>query len=159
MVDAAAAEHRAGAAVVDRHLRRQDADAGRALDEDRVGRQQRVVLLDHRLELVEERLALLQPAAGQVGRRAAEGEVAVGQPGAAGFLEQVEDLLALAEGVEERAERAEVEAVGAHADQVAGDAVHLGDDHAQVPGLLGQLVVQQLLDASDQPRFMFIPAR
>ena len=35
-------------------------------------------------------------------------------------------MLALAEGVEERAERAEVEAVGAHADEVAGDAVQLG---------------------------------
>ncbi len=75
----------------------------------------------------------------QVGRGAADGEVAVGQPGAADFLEQVEDLLALAEGVEERAERAEVEAVGAHADEVAGDAVHLGDDHAEMSGLLGQL--------------------
>ena len=56
-------------------------------------------------------------------RRAADGEVAVGQPGAADFLEQVENHLAFAEGVQERAERAEVEAVGAHADQVAGDAV------------------------------------
>ena len=66
-------------------------------------------------------------------------EVAVGQPGAADLLEQVENLFPLAEGVQERAERAQVEPVGAHADQVAGDAVHLGDDHAQVPGLLGQL--------------------
>ena len=91
------------------------------------------------IELVEERFALLQPAARQVGRGAAEREVAVGQPGAADLLEQIENLLAFAEGVQERAERAEVEAVGAHADEVAGDAVHLGDDHAQMPGLLGQL--------------------
>ena len=120
---------------------------GGPLDEDRVGREQGVIFLDDRLELVEERRALLQPAAGQVGRRAAGREVAVGQPGAAGFLEQVEDFLALAEGIQERAERAEVEAVGPHADEVAGDAAHLGDDHAQVAGLLGKLVVEQLLDA------------
>ena len=67
LIDAAAAKHRAGAAVVDRHFRRQDADAGRALDEDRVGRQQGVILVDERLEVVEERLALLQPAARQIG--------------------------------------------------------------------------------------------
>ena len=62
----------------------------------------------------------------QVGRRAADGEVAVGQPRAARFFEQVENPLALAEGVQKRAERAQVEAVRAHAHQVAGDAVHLG---------------------------------
>ena len=35
-------------------------------------REQRVIFVDHRLELIEERLALLQPAAGQIGRRAAD---------------------------------------------------------------------------------------
>ena len=63
VIDAAAAEHRAAGAVVDRHLGRHDADAGRPLDEDRIGREQRVVFDDDRLELVEERFALLQPAA------------------------------------------------------------------------------------------------
>ena len=49
VIDAAAAQHRAGAAVVDRHLGRHDADAGRAAHEDGVGRQQRVVFGDDRL--------------------------------------------------------------------------------------------------------------
>ena len=52
---------------------------------------------------IEELLALLQPARRQIGRHAADGDVAVGEPGAADLLEQVEDLLALAEGVHERA--------------------------------------------------------
>jgi hypothetical protein len=118
-----------------------------------------VVLLDHRLELRRGTPRTSAASPGQVGRRAARRDVAVGQPGAADLLEQVEDLLPLAEGVQERAERAQVEAVGPHADQVAGDAVQLGDDHAQMPGLLGIFMPQQLLDASDQPRFMFIAAR
>ena len=52
-------------------------------------------------------------------------EIAVGEPRAADFFEQIENPFPLAEGVQERAERAEVEAVRAHADQVAGDAAHL----------------------------------
>jgi hypothetical protein len=75
---------------------------------------------------VEELLALLEPALRQVVRGAADREVAVREPRAAGHFEQVEDLFALAEGVEKRAERPQIEAVRAHADQVAGDAVHLG---------------------------------
>ena len=109
-------------------------------DEDRVGRQQRVVFGDDRHELVEKFFALLQPALRQIGRRAADGDIAVRQPRAADLLEQVENLFPLAEGVQERAERAQVEPVGAHADQVAGDAAHLGDDHPQMPGLFGQFV-------------------
>jgi hypothetical protein len=79
--------------------------------------------------------------------RAAGGEVAVSEAGAAGFLEQVEDSFAFAEGIEERAERAEVQAIGPHADEMAGDSLHLGDDHAKVAGFFGELVVEQLLDA------------
>ena len=63
---------------------------------------------------------------GQVVRRAAHREVAVGQPGSAGLLEQIENDLPLAEGVQERAERPQVEAVRPHPDQVAGDAAHFG---------------------------------
>ena len=120
---------------------------GRALHEDRVGREQRVIFLDDRHELIEERFALLQPAARQVGRRAAGREVAVREPGAAGFFEQVENFFALAERVQERAERAQIEAIRAHADQVAGDAVQLADQHAQMPAAFRHAVAHQLFDA------------
>src|SRR4051812_35307706 len=66
VVDAAAAEHRAARAEVNRHFGREDADVCGPLDENRIGREKRVVLLDDRTELVEELFALLQPAARQV---------------------------------------------------------------------------------------------
>ena len=67
-----------------------------------------------------------EPAGRQIGRHAADGDVAVGQPGAADLLEQVEDLLPLAEGPHERREAAQVEPVAAGRHQVAGDAAQLG---------------------------------
>ena len=105
-----------------------------------------MVLLDDWLELVEEGLAPLQPARRQVGRQTADRDVAVREPGAAGLLEEVEDLLPLAKRIQERAERAEVEAVSPHADQVAGNTIEFRDQHPQVAGLLAHLVLHQLLD-------------
>ena len=89
-----------------------------------------MVVADDRLELVEERLAFLQPAGRKVGGCAANREIAVGQPSAAGLFKEVEDFFPLAKGVEKGAETTQIEPVGAHADEVTGDAPHLGDDHA-----------------------------
>ncbi len=93
-----------------------------------------------------EDFALLQPARRQIGRGPADRQIAVGQPGAASFFEQVQNLFAFAKGIQKRAERAQVEPIGPHADQVAGDAAHLGDDHAQMLGLFGQFELEQLFD-------------
>ena len=123
LVDTAAAKHRPTAAVIDRHRAGEHPNAGGPLDEDRVGREEGVVFLDDRLELVEERLTPLQPAGRKIGRRPANGDVAVREPRAAGLLEQVEDLLALTKRVEKRAESPQVEAVGPHPDEMAGDPV------------------------------------
>ena len=54
VVDAGAAKDGAGATIIDCHLGRHHADAGGPLDEDRVLRQQRVVLLDPLFEPVQE---------------------------------------------------------------------------------------------------------
>ena len=105
-----------------------------------------MVFLDDRLELLEECLALVEPARGQIGRETAHGDVAVGEAGAARLLEQVEDLFPFAKRVEERAERAEVEAVGAHAHEMAGNPAELRDQHAKMAGLLAHLVLHELLD-------------
>ena len=86
----------------------------------------------------QERLALLQPAGRQIGRHAADGDVAVGQPRPAKVLEQVENLLPLAEGPHEGRETAQVQPVAAGGHQVAGDAAQLADHHPQVPRLLRQ---------------------
>src|SRR5580765_6871153 len=61
-----AAKHGAATAVFERHLLGQNADAGRALDEDVVTRQERMVLLDARLQVIEELAAAVYPAFGQV---------------------------------------------------------------------------------------------
>ena len=148
VIDAGASEHGAGAAIVSGHLARHDADTSCALDEDRVLREERVVLLDPFFEPVEEDADGVSPEeflvgtatgergktgrdrdrARQIVRRASDGDVTVGQPGSAGFFEQVEDDLPLTEGVEERAEAAEVEAIGTHADKVRSDASQLSND-------------------------------
>ena len=146
MINAAAAEHRPRAAVIDRHVAGEHADAGGPLHEDRVGGEQRVVFLDDRRKLVEEGLALRQPAGGQVGGEAADRDVAVGEAGAAGLLEEVEDLLPLAERVEEGTEAAEIEAVGPHPHEVAGDPAELRDQDAEMAGLLAHLIFHELLD-------------
>ena len=134
--------------MTQRQFFRQDADVGGALHEDMVRRQQGVVLVDARPQVVEELLAALHPAFGQVVVDPANGDVAVSQAGAADLLKQVENHLALAEGIQEWAERAEVKSVGAHADEVAGDAIHFSDDDADDTGLFRDFlrVIAELLD-------------
>src|SRR5262249_15446375 len=106
-----AAQHGARAAVRQGQLLRQEADVRGSLYENVVDRQQGMILGDARLEVVEELLAVVHPAFGQVVVGAADRDVAVGEPGAADGLEQVEDHLALAERIEEGAEGAEIEPV------------------------------------------------
>ena len=100
-----------------------------------------------RLELVEKRLALLEPAGRQVGRHAAGRDVAVRQPGAAGLLEQVENLLPLAERVQKRREDCPGPARSVPA---ATRWLAIRFNSAMITrrcrGLLGQFQPQQLLD-------------
>ncbi len=65
----------------------QNADVGGAFDENVVVGQERVILRDARLEVVQEFRAVVDPAVGQIVVNAADGDVAVGQAGAANFLE------------------------------------------------------------------------
>ena len=75
-----------------------------------------MIFTDNRLKLVEERLAPLKPPRRQIGRQAANGDVAVGESGPTGLLEEIEDFLPLAKGVQKRAECPEIEPVRSHAD-------------------------------------------
>ncbi len=75
---------------------------------------------------------------------AANRDVTIGQASAANFLEQIENHFTLAECVKEGAKCAEIQAISAHAHQVAGDAVHLGDDNANDLRFLGNLHAAQL---------------
>ena len=62
----------------------------------------------------------------------ADAVVAVGQAGAGDAFEQVENLLPVIEGIEQRGEAAQVEQEGAPPDEVAGDAVQFGGDDADI---------------------------
>ena len=62
------------------------------------------------------------------------------------FLENLEDLFPVAEGIEERRHRADIERVRAQPQLVAGDPVQLGQDHANVFGARRRLDVHQLFD-------------
>ncbi len=79
-------------------------------------------------------------------RGAADGEIAVSKPRPASLFEEIENLFAFTERIKKRAERSDIEAVSAHADQVARKAPHFGNDHAQVLGLFGKFELEQLLD-------------
>jgi hypothetical protein len=77
----------------------------------------------------------------------ADAEVAEVHAHAGDRLEDVEQLLALAHGVEEQRQRPHVEDAGAEEDEVAGDAVELGEDHAHALRALGHPCAHELLGA------------
>ena len=77
--------------------------------------------------------------------QAADAEGVGGEPRAAVLLEDLERLFALAEAVEHRRDGADIERVRAQPQQVAGDAVQLGEDHAHRLRARRRFDVQQLL--------------
>src|SRR5579864_7979313 len=95
-----------------------------------VAREQRVIFLDAWFQVIEELLAAANPALGKIVVNAAHGDVTVSQARPAYFLKEIENHLPFPKGIEEGAECAQVQAIGAHADKVAGDAVEFGDDDA-----------------------------
>ena len=141
----------AGDAVVDDVLLRDDALALGALQEDRVGVDERLVLLDLGGEQLEELAALLDPAVGQVVAHAAEAVVVEHHARARELFHEVEDELAVAEHVEDhgRAQRREVGGEGADRHQVAGDAHELAGDDADELRPPRDLHAGELLDRHD----------
>ena len=65
-------------------------------------------------------------------------------------LEQVEDLLALAERVPEHRDRTELERRRAEPDEMRVDAVQLAEERAHPRRLRGHLELEQLLDRADE---------
>ena len=126
-------QHRAGHAEVDRLFRAQPADVARARDENLVVRQQPVHVVGADQRLLAHPLRALLEVARHVPGDAARPEVGVHQPVAGDLLEQVEDVLALPEGVDERGtEDAQVGPEGAQEHEVAGNPVQLRQDDADV---------------------------
>ena len=85
------------------------------------------------------------PAARRFQRQAADPEVAGHHALPAEHLEDLEDLFALAEAVEEDAHGADIDGVRAQPDQVAVEAGELGEHHAHPLRLRGDFELQQFL--------------
>src|SRR5207237_8843194 len=107
--DAAAAQAGAREAQINRIRGRDDADAFRPPLENRVARQERVKLCERGWEVVYELLAAPVEARGQVHHQTTDAEVGGRQAPARRGLDQIQNLLALAEAVEEDGHRADVE--------------------------------------------------
>ena len=124
-VDARRAQHRPGLAERDRVVGRQQPEPLGALEPDLVARQERLVVVDRLRHPVAELARLGVEAARDVLGEAADLEVARVHAVARDELEEVEDLLALAERVPEHRDRAELERRGAEPDEMRVDAVQL----------------------------------
>src|SRR5207248_757965 len=110
---AAGAQRGTGHAVLQRLLAGDHADADRALPPNRVLRQQPLVLVDAPGHLRDELAHAVDPAVGRLLLDAADADVAGHHARARGPLEEVEDLLTLAEAVEEHRHGTQLERTGA----------------------------------------------
>ena len=169
--DAGAAQHRAGEAERDRALRRDHADAHGALLPDAVVGEQRLVVVDVRGEAIGEvldeveqraltvlvelrhfalaadrRLLVLRHPLGQVAVHAARPVVGRVHARPGHGLVHVEQVLALAEGVEERGHAADVQRMRAQPQQVVEQPRQLVEHRADVLRADRHLHAQQLLD-------------
>ncbi len=145
---AGGAQERPGDAEPQQRLLVQRAHVAQALQHDLVLVEQRRELVDAVSEPVQELAQLVLEAQRDVLEDAADLDVARVHALAGGHLEQVEDLLAVAEAVPEHRDRAEVQRAGAQPHEVAHDPVELEVDDAQVLGALGHLEVEQRLDGA-----------
>ena len=143
---AGGAQQRPGHAVGEQRLLVERRDVAQPLQHDLVLHQDREELVDALGHDLRERADLLLPADRDVLEDAADLEVARVHALARGHLEQVEDLLAVAEAVPEHRDRAEVERGRAEPDQVRHDPVELHVDHAQVLRARRHLEVEDRLD-------------
>src|SRR3989449_504875 len=142
----ARAENRSGDSEINGLLRREHPDALRAPQPDAVLRQQVLVLSDLVLEILAEALdVFFQFVVGLV-LQAANAKGMRGKPRAAVLLDNFENLLALPKAVEQRSQRADIERVSAEPEQVAGNALQLGEDGADDASARRRLRAQQLFD-------------
>jgi hypothetical protein len=124
---------------------RDDADALRPLQIDRVVGEQILVLVQLRGKRVEKGAHRGVKPARQILAQATDAHVARKHPKAGEHLVQVEQQLALAEAVEHHRDRAHLHSVGAEPDQMAVDPLQFGEQHADPPHALGSLQAEQLL--------------
>ena len=122
------------------------ADIFRALNPDAVGGEQFLVFVDFRRDEGQEILYFFFEAGISLILAAADAKGMRGQARAAVLFENLEDLFAIAEGVEERRHRSDIERVRAQPKLVAGDAIQFGQDHANIFRARRRFHIHQLLD-------------
>ena len=140
-IHAAAAQVRAGQAVINGVLLGNHADVPRAVHENAVAREQFFRLVEIDDDFVQEFAALLDPARRQVARNAADARVAGGEPRAGQGFDQIINLFALGEGVQENRQRADIHRERAQPEQMRGDAGEFAADDADVLAARRQVLV------------------
>ncbi len=138
-------QRRAGDPVGEALVTGDDPDALGAALPDRVLLEKILVVGDPLRDPLQDLLDVVFPAVGQVGGHAPGPDVVVVHPQPGGLLEEGEDQLAFPEAVDHHREGTDVHAVGGGGDQVAGDPVELGHQHADGVGPGRELDSQQLL--------------
>src|ERR1035437_2861085 len=139
------AQHGPGDRQVQHVLQRNHADAHGAAHPDTVGGQQVLILIDAAGEDVDECFDALVPPARWFQGQPADAEVAGHHALAAELFEDLEDLLALAEAVEEHRHGADIESVRAQPHQMAVEPREFGEHHAHPLGRRRDLQLQQFL--------------
>ena len=149
-VDAAGPGVRTRQAVLHGDVARDHPDPPRARLEDGVGHEQRLELVAEVTQLLHDPLALVDPALGKVVFQATDAvEVGV-EPTARHCFHEVEDVLAVAEGEENRRDGTELHPHIAQKQGHVGDASHFEEDRAQVLSPLRSLDAHQLLGGQDE---------
>src|SRR5215213_5642300 len=147
--DARATERRAGEPDCYRVGGGDDADSDRAPEPDSVLGEHRLVLFEAVREVVHEALHVLGEALVSVVRHAADAPRVRRQSRAELLLENLQNLLALAQRPEQHRERAYVQRVSGEPEQVRGDSVKLGQNRAYVVRARRDFQAHHLLDGLD----------
>ena len=140
------AQHRAGDAVFLALVGDQNAHVLQPPHPDPIVGQQFLVFIHFGQEPVAELLDLLLETVVGLVQQPADAEGVGGEPRAAVLLENLERFFALAQAIENRRNGADIEGVRAQPQQMAGDAVQLGEDHAHRLRPRRRFDVEQLLD-------------
>src|SRR6201987_746987 len=129
---ATAAQHWARSAHADGIFGADDSPALRAAEPDAVIGEQAFVFVNVRGKGIDYATDLIEPVRRRLEGDAADAEIAGHHPLARDVFENLHDLFALAEGVEEDGPRAEIDCVGAEPDEVRSDARHFSEQDANV---------------------------
>ena len=115
-----APQHRPRHAVGDRICGAQNAHAAGSVDPDAVLGQQLLVFIDLGQEVFAKLQAILFQSVVKIVLQSSDAESVRGEPGSAVFFKDLENFLALPEGVENRRHGAQVERMRSQPQQVAG---------------------------------------